>query len=188
MDKGKNMSLWIEQGYALFAEEGLEGIQVERLSRILQRNKSGFYHYFADMEGYCAELVHLHENRITLFVTEIQFLKKIDPDYLLHMVRHATTVMFQVQLTRNKTDYSFYNASMEMDRKINLALRALWVDFTNIGNTDLAMRYYDTVRDMFYNKSGSKNFNYRFLHGLFKEAKELIDQAIRHKSHVEILK
>jgi AcrR family transcriptional regulator len=53
MEKAKNSSAWTEVGYALFAEEGLDGIQVERLARILKLNKSGFYHYFRDLDGYC---------------------------------------------------------------------------------------------------------------------------------------
>ena len=52
MEKHKNSSVWTEEGYRLFAKEGLDGIQVERLARILSLNKSGFYHYFGDLEGF----------------------------------------------------------------------------------------------------------------------------------------
>ena len=31
MEKAKNLSVWTEVGYTLFAEEGMDGIQVERL-------------------------------------------------------------------------------------------------------------------------------------------------------------
>ena len=65
MEKAKNSSVWTEVGYNLFAEEGIEGIQVERLARILQLNKSGFYHYFGDIDGYCEELINLHKKKLT---------------------------------------------------------------------------------------------------------------------------
>lgn len=188
MEKGKNVALWIEQGYSLFSEEGLEGIQVERLSRILQLNKSGFYHYFGDMEGYCVELLRLHDRKVALFIQEIQRLKKVDPDYLLLLVKYAPTVMFQVQLTRNKEDYSFYKASEAVDRRINLALQNLWGDFISVDNVDLAMRYYHIVRDMFYTRISFQNLNYPFLRDFATEAKELIDQVLHHRSHLETAK
>lgn len=44
MEKAKNSSVWIEEGYRIFSEEGMDGIQVERLARILQLQKNqSFY-------------------------------------------------------------------------------------------------------------------------------------------------
>ena len=67
MEKHKNSAAWTEVGYDLFAHEGLDGIQVERLARILQLNKSGFYHYFGDLEGFCMELFALHKKSCAVF-------------------------------------------------------------------------------------------------------------------------
>ena len=111
MEKAKTSLLWAAAGYELFAKEGLEGIQVERLARILQLNKSGFYHYFADLEGFCQELIQLHRRKMDLLLSEVREIKKLDPDYLLLLVKYTSTVMFQVQITRNKDQYSFYKAS-----------------------------------------------------------------------------
>ncbi|HMG91384.1 MAG TPA: TetR/AcrR family transcriptional regulator [Chryseolinea sp.] len=122
MEKSNNFSLWIELGYDLFAKEGLDGIQVERLSRILKLNKSGFYHYFGDMEKYCAELVKLHNKKVDDFLGEVSEIKNLDPDYLLLLIKHAQEGMFQVQLTREKKSYSFYQISEEIEQKVNLAV------------------------------------------------------------------
>jgi AcrR family transcriptional regulator len=91
VEKANNISLWMEQGYTLFAEEGLEGIHIERLARILHLNKSGFYHYFADLEGYYEGLIKLHDQKVSLFVHDVGQAKKLDPDYLLVLVKHAAT-------------------------------------------------------------------------------------------------
>ncbi len=37
---------WIKAGYALLATDEIDGINIERLARALNVNKSGFYHYF----------------------------------------------------------------------------------------------------------------------------------------------
>ena len=71
MEKHKNSSVWTEEGYCLFAKEGLHGIQVERLARILGLNKSEFYHYFGDIEGFCYALVLLHKKRFPSFCRKL---------------------------------------------------------------------------------------------------------------------
>jgi AcrR family transcriptional regulator len=180
MEKVKNSLAWTELGYDLFANEGIDGLQVERLARILQLNKSGFYHYFGDLEGFCAELISLHKKKVSYFLQEVSLTQKIDPDYLLLLIKHAATVMFQVQLTRNKNGHSFYQESEKVDRRVDVALRDLWTDFLGIqNNPDLAMRYYDIVRDMFYTRISFQNLNYPFLHNLVTDAKLLIQEISR---------
>jgi len=178
MEKASKSSLWTEEGYELFAAEGLDGIQVERLSRILQLNKSSFYHYFVDMEGFCHELIQLHRKKIDLLLLDVLEIKKLDPDYLLLLVRYTSTVMFQVQLTRNKDQYSFYDASTEIDLRVSHGVRHLWVDYLGSNaNSEHVMRYYDFVRDMFYTRVSFRNFNFQFLYNLITDAKVLIDQV-----------
>jgi AcrR family transcriptional regulator len=64
MKNTKNLSTWLDTGYELFAREGLEGIQIERLARIVGLNKSGFYHYFGNLEIYRHELVKSHVQKV----------------------------------------------------------------------------------------------------------------------------
>lgn len=67
MGKTNNASVWTEGGYKIFANEGTEGIQVERLARILNLNNSGFYHYFGDLKSFIDELLKLHEKKADFF-------------------------------------------------------------------------------------------------------------------------
>jgi hypothetical protein len=183
MEKLKNLSLWTEEGYRLFAHEGLDGLQIERLARILQLNKSGFYHYFGDLEGYCTELIKLHHQKVKVFLEDIRQLKRLDPDYLLLLIEHTTTVMFQVQLTRAKDRFSLYNTSELVDLKVNAAVEKLWNDFLGDRHSvDLSIRYYYIVRDMFYTRVSFQNFTYAFLHDLVTDAKTLIDQVTQRRS------
>jgi len=183
MEKVKNSLLWTEEGYNLFAKEGLDGIQVERLARIVQLNKSGFYYYFGDLEGYCVELIKMHEKKVNTFLGSINLLKKLDPGYLHLLIDHAPTVMFQVQLTRHKEILSFYQASERVDHLLNIAVRPLWNEFLGInGSPDLAMRYFHVVRDMFYTRISFQNLNYQFLHCFVTEAKSLIDEIAERKA------
>ena len=177
MEKHKNSAGWTEAGYNLFAREGLDGIQVERLARILQLNKSGFYHYFGDLEGFCVELLELHKKKIDDFVDEVYGIKRLDPDYLHLVISQAPTVMFQVQLIRNTNNHFLYAASEMVDRKVQSAIRELWCDYLNIpSDTSLGIRYYAIVRDMFYTRISFQNLNYTFLHKLVTDAKSIMDE------------
>jgi len=179
MDRAINSLLWVEQGYRLFAENGMEGIQVERLARMLQLNKSGFYHYFGDLEGFCSEMVALHLDKVSLFLKGIRQCKVIDPDYLLLLARFSTTVMFQVQLTRTKERYEFYKASEIVDQQVSATLQKLWSQFLGTEhNPDLSLRYFHMVRDMFYTRISFDNLNYPFLHDFATNAKSLVDQVL----------
>lgn len=176
MEKTRNSSLWIEEGYNLFAKEGLEGIQVERLARILQLNKSGFYHYFGDLEVYCAELLCMHEKKADVYLSEIKRIKTIDPEYLLMISKHKVSILFQMQLIRNKNP-TFYKIAETIDQNENVILRKVWSDYIGFqNNPDLAIRYFNIVRDMFYTRMSFQNLHYPFLHNLMTEAKDLIQQ------------
>jgi hypothetical protein len=177
MGRTTNLLLWVEQGYQLFAEEGLDGIQVERLARILQLNKSGFYHHFGDLEGFCSQLVILHFAKVNFFLAGIHQCKQLDPDYLLLLTRHAHTVMFQVQLTRNKEHFDFYQTSERVDRRVNHNIQKLWSDYIGVQHShDLMIRYFSIVRDMFYTRISFDNLNYQFLRDFADNAKGLVDQ------------
>jgi len=177
MDKLKKASVWTEAGYDLFAAEGLEGIQIERLARILQLNKSGFYHYFGDLEIFCQELLKLHEKKATVYFSEIREIKSIDPEYLCVIVKYKTEFMFHRQLLLCPNHSSFYNAAKKLDGLADIFLRDLWSDYLGLSeHPDLAVRYFDIVRDMFFARINFKNFNYPFLHNLITEAKMVMQQ------------
>ncbi|HEX6223515.1 MAG TPA: TetR/AcrR family transcriptional regulator [Chryseolinea sp.] len=178
MEKNRNLSAWTEAGYELFAHEGLDGLQVERLARILQLNKSGFYHYFGDLEGFCAQLLNLHKKKVNVFVEGLTEITTLDPGYLFHLINHAATVMFQVQLVRNPNNNFLYAASEMADEKVNAAIRALWCEYFNLPvDTELGIRYYMIVRDVFYTRVSFQNLNYTFLHNLITDVKAILDES-----------
>jgi AcrR family transcriptional regulator len=177
MEKAKNFSIWTEAGYDLFAEEGIDGIQVERLARILDLNKSGFYHYFGDLEGYCDELIKLHQKKADHFLAAVATIKSIDPEYLLLCVNYKVPVLFHLQLVRSKDNPLFYKTAEAIDQQEDVLLRELWSDYLGMqDNPSLAMRYFNIVRDMLYARISAKNLEYSFLHKLMAEAKAVMQQ------------
>ena len=179
MNKANHASVWADAGYSLFAEEGLDGLQVERLARILQLNKSSFYHYFGDLEVYCAELLRLHEQKADIFYDEIRHIKSIDPEYFQKVVEHKVTMMFQVQLYHTKSKPAYYNLAEMIDEKEGPILQHIWNEYLGFGdNADLAVRYFIIVRDMVYRRISLQNMTAEFLREIFTEAKTVMNQNV----------
>jgi len=183
MEKARNSSAWTDAGYDLFAEEGLEGLQVERLARILQLNKSGFYHYFGDLEVYLEELLKLHQHHVHLYLDRVREIKTIDPEYLLVLIEFKVPTLFQMQLDRIKDNPSIRKVSDWVDRNEDIVMKQVWCQYLGVeGNTDLAMRYFNMFRSMFYERITYKNYALPFVTGLFAEAKDVMNQLSNQKA------
>ncbi len=90
--------------------------------------------------------------------------------------------MFQVQLTRTTGHSSFTVAGSIADRAVNFAVHRLWNEYLGGGfNAELAMRYYNFVRDTVYTRATVKNINYQLLHDLVANARALVTQVGRYR-------
>ena len=185
MEKAKNSSVWTEAGYTLFAEEGIEGIQVERIARILQLNKSAFYHYFGDIAGYCEQLIKLHKTKADLYLADIAKIKSIDPDYFMTLVKHKVPCMFHLQLIRSKDNPLFYKTAENIDHQEDILIGELWSDYLGFHDPGLAIRYFIIVRDMLYARVNFKNFDYHFLRNLITEARAAMQQVTENSDALE---
>jgi AcrR family transcriptional regulator len=56
---------WCAAGLALLRDEGIEAVTVDRLCAALGKTKGSFYHHFADLEAYLAELLARWEDELT---------------------------------------------------------------------------------------------------------------------------
>jgi AcrR family transcriptional regulator len=184
MEKVKNLTVWTEQGYNLFAKEGMGGIQIGRLARILGLNKSGFYHYFGDLEVYCEELLKLHIIKANHFLADVTKIKSIDPEYLQLIVKYQIPIMFQIQLLRSEHNESFYKVARTIDEKEDALLADLWREYLGIPtDSEVAIRYFNFVRDMFYARMSLENMNYPFLLKFLSSAKAVVQQLNQISKH-----
>lgn len=184
MRQAQNRNRWIEAGFELFAREGHEGIQVERLSRILKLNKSGYYHYFVSPERYQGVLMrHMHK-QADLMVTDIRICTEFDPGFLRLMVKHKFTILATMQLVRNRNVALFTETYREVTQKIDSALLPLWAEYIGLKhNLPLALRYFEMIRDMFFSRITENTLHYDFLHTVAMEAKTLVLDLNRTSPH-----
>jgi hypothetical protein len=82
-----------------------------------------------------------------------------------------------MQSIRNKQYEAFYKVAERIDQVEDVILRQLWSDYLGIQDKpDLAIRYLNIVRDMFYTRITFENFDFPFLHSLFTETKIVLQQ------------
>lgn len=167
----KSKQKWIDAGFELFCEEGHEGIQIERLSRMTGLNKSGFYHYFKDFDRYFEVLMQEHIRRVDAMALEFPALKSYDPDFLNLIVANKALFCFHIQLIHNRRIKLFLNTHQQVNAKIDQIARALFVQELGLSE-EASAKYHDMVRDLFFTRADLKNLNYEFLHSLLQEVKE----------------
>ncbi|MBK7866156.1 MAG: TetR/AcrR family transcriptional regulator [Ignavibacteriales bacterium] len=62
MKKDKKLP-WILAGYKMFWQQGVNEIKIEALAREVKKNKSSFYHLFADLNIFIEHLLDYHLSR-----------------------------------------------------------------------------------------------------------------------------
>ena len=184
MSRSKSYQKWIDAGYDLFAQEGNEGIQIERLARITELNKSGFYHYFGELDIFFEHLMLHHRETTDLFRKEIDTCLTFDPDYINLLVKHKITVLAQNQLVRNRHIKLFLDVYNEVNVKVDKAVLRIWASFLGIPERpEVALHYYEMTRHTFFSRVNYDNLTYELGHEIADKAKLIIQEMIKSESH-----
>lgn len=173
----KSSAKWVETGYNLLAMNGPEGVHIEAIARILDANKSSFYHFFGTMEIFYDELMLHHYDMIDIALTDCQNAQCLDPDYLIYVVKHKIAFMVQVQLSRHKRIPSFSKAYLIVNQKIDESVLLLWNKYLGLlDNDNVALLYLSFVRDTVYSRVSFDTFTYNFLHEIAIGAKQIVEE------------
>lgn len=166
---------WMDAGYAIFSEEGPAGIQVERLARELDRNKSGFYHFFGDRENFFELLMKEHLGRLDLLSFQIRGIKNFDPEYIQLLMANREIVLFQMQLVRNRENPLFGNTMEQFSVRVTSAVLPVWSNYLGTSPA-ISGKLWGIIRDTFYSRVTSDNFNFDWISELSREVKNLVNK------------
>jgi len=179
MKSSISQAKWLDIGYTLFSIEGLYGIQVERLARIAQLNKSGFYHYFGDRDSFVEHLLKLHRQKAVALASAIREAPNFDPDYINLIVEWKEAVFFHRQLIVHRQIQVLEKCFEEVNCITDPHIVSLWAEYLGIAAHDqLAFRYYVMVRDMFYTRLKPENISYDFIRTLADDARKMVNEMI----------
>jgi len=174
---------WIDAGYQQFAQNGLEGIQVEKLARVLKLNKSGFYYYFGHREHYLRQLLKFHLELFETVAIEMRSMTQFDPDFFTTMMKHKLSVMVQMQLLRYRHHESCNAYYVHVNNLVDKEILPEWSRFIGIPHdAKLALQFFGYTRDLIYSRITLENITHEFLKNLIYEVKE-VAQSLLMKGH-----
>jgi AcrR family transcriptional regulator len=173
---GNGSSLkWVETGYVLFAESGPSGIQVEKMARILNANKSGFYHYFGDKEIFFSELAEYHDQMGKNFARELETLKKFEPDYIELLLKYKTQLFVQMQMKRHNDSFIFRETYNKVKKRNERVQNPLWSNYLGIPEQpEIALELFDIARDMIFTRTYMNDISHESLLELFQILKNTV--------------
>ena len=130
--------IWLDTGYQIFAAKGPHGLRIERLAKEVNKNKSSFYHFFADPEVFTSRLLAFHLKK----VEEIAQKEAAAPNEAALtqiILEHKVDLLFYRQL-RVHREQAQYKACFEKANEISLAgLLPIWSEITRLASQkDLA--------------------------------------------------
>lgn len=172
---------WINTGYEQFAMEGMDGILVERIARILNLNKSGFYYYFGHRDFYLEQLLKFHLIQCEGVALEMRTMERFDPDFFTNITKHRLVVMVQMQLLRFRHHESCSAYYVQANHLLDKEILPEWSSFIGLQQEPtLALQFFSLTRDLLYSRITQGNISYEFIRNLIYEVKE-VAQSLRQK-------
>ncbi|HWA35116.1 MAG TPA: TetR/AcrR family transcriptional regulator [Cyclobacteriaceae bacterium] len=171
---------WLEAAYELFAKEGAFGIQVERLARILNLNKSAYYHYFGSADQFMVELISYHKKNCLQLAQETSLCRNFERDFLRCVVKYKVCILFQGQLLRCAEHSSFNQAYRDGKVIMNTAILPLWCKFIQWEHDAAgALEFFNMILNSFYAGAHYENVTYRSLLHFMHDTVKLMQTVVR---------
>lgn len=130
--KSDNKEIWIKAGYEMFALSGQTGLKIEPLANKVGKNKSSFYHYFADIELYMDCLLRNHIDQSYIIAKKKQRAINIDPELIDIFVEYRIDFLFSRQLRINQNIKSFSDTLIQSNKIIVDAYVKVCVEDLNL--------------------------------------------------------
>jgi AcrR family transcriptional regulator len=172
---------WIEIGYRFFAYEGPGGLKIERLAKEVGKNKSSFYHLFADIEVYTERLLtfHLHQAKI---IAEKESNSENERELIDVILEHKIDLLFNRQLRVHREKKEFENCFNKTNQISVPAILPVWKKTIGLSeNTSLAQMVLTLSLENFYLQITDETLNESWLKTYFSN----IRQMVAHFSHTQ---
>lgn len=170
----ENLNAWIEAGYQLFAYQGVRGLKVEPLAKMVGISKSSFYHHFADIELFIEALLEHHLKQSVIIGEKEQNARTIDPEIIQILVDHKTDLLFNRQLRVDQHNIRFLETKGQSNKIVLEGFKSVWKKDLNPSLTQAQIDgIFELALENFYMQITPENINYAWLSGYFKNLKQI---------------
>ncbi|SHO64921.1 TetR/AcrR family transcriptional regulator [Algoriphagus zhangzhouensis] len=169
--------IWIEIGYKAFAMDGPNGIKIERISKEVGKNKSSFYHLFADLEIFTSQLLSYHIEQSKIVTGKEAKCTGLD-DLIEVLVEHKIDLLFNRQLRINRENSEFKNCFQTVNEMTISAIIPLWNKLLSIEeNLPLNELVLKISLENFFLQITDETINKEWLQEYFKGLKNLVSKV-----------
>ena len=171
---------WIELGYRIFAEEGPNGLKVERMAKLVQKNKSSFYHHFADIETFTELLLEYHLTRANILADRERVCKNVVPELVLVLLEFKEDLFFNRQLRFHRDNPGFQACFEKANQGVGAAILGIWA--TELGleqKSHLALLILQLSMENFFLQITPETISYNWLVEYIQRLKQMV-KAFQH--------
>ena len=170
-----NKEIWISAGYENFALTGPSGLKIEPLAKKVGKNKSSFYHYFADLELFMEELLKYHLQQSKIIAEKERKSQNINPHLIEILVEHKTDILFNRQLRINRNNQKLLLALEKSNEIVGSDFVQLWVrDLELTIPPQQLIGIFDLALENFYLQVNADNLNTQWLSDYFTHLKKIV--------------
>ncbi len=170
-----NKEIWIKTGYDCFALSGPSGLKIEPLAKKVGKNKSSFYHYFADLELYIDELLTYHIEQSKIIAEKEKKSQNINPELIEIIVEHKMDILFNRQLRINRNNKKLLSALEKSNEIVGNDFVMLWVRDLSLKLTQKQLEsIFELALENFYLQINADNLNHQWLSDYFNNLKKIV--------------
>jgi AcrR family transcriptional regulator len=176
MTSTEKQRLWLDAGYRSFALMGPDALRVESISAEIGKNKSSFYHYFADMEGFVQSLLDYHLEQSVLIAEHERKAAELN-DLIEILVTFKTDILFNRQLRIHHEREAFASCLAASDQLTTPAFVPLWSRIIDLdSNAMLSEAVLRLSIENFYLQIDENRLNAEWLKAYFLGIRQLVRQ------------
>jgi len=165
---------WIEIGYRFFAYEGPIGLKIERLAKEVGKNKSSFYHLFADLEVYTERLLTFHSHQ-AIIISQKESTLENERELIDVILKHKIDLLFNRQLRIHRENKEFENCFNQINQVTIPAILPVWKKIIGLSeDTSLAQMVLNLSLENFYLQITDKTLNESWLLTYFENIRHMI--------------
>lgn len=166
---------WILAGYQDFAKEGPGGLKIERLSRKVAKNKSSFYHYFADPEVFTNHLLRYHLEQAKILAEKESRCKDLK-ELIEIILEHQEDLFFNRQLRINRSNPDFEMCFNQTNVITIPEFLKVWTKIIGLDDqTDLAASFLKLSMGNFFLSITPEDLSRDWLFSYFEQLLEVVD-------------
>ncbi|GAA4274384.1 hypothetical protein U6A24_15540 [Aquimarina gracilis] len=166
--------IWLETGYKCFAYNGPKELKVERLSKEIGKNKSSFYHLFADLEVFTENLLEFHLRRAKM-VSKKESNARSEEELISIIIEHKIDLLFNRQLRVHRDNPGFKKCLYRINQFSIQGLMPVWENIVSLsGNSPLAKMVLHLSLENFYLQITDETLNETWLRKYFADIRKMV--------------